>query len=396
MNKWKKTVAVMLAMMSLAGAGMAASEKSPGSPAATPTWPEFMKFQADLRYRFETIDDEAKKNKEGDEYTRYRNRIRARFGLEATCTEQLKLGLELLTGEANPVSANQTLGDGFTKKEIRLDLAYMDYSFFAEQPDALHLVAGKMKNPFIRMTDDLMWDGDLRPEGLALKGRIDKGMFTGFANLGYMWVEERSSTEDDLMLYAAQLAAKGQFTEQVALTIGAAVYAFQNVQGYDVIDWQDKNKSYGNSTVPGTVSGSETNSAWASEFTPVVVYAKLDLRLMGKPLALYVQEMENTDAEDYSRGHLYGVEMGKAKKPGSWKVGYSYSELEKDATLGMFTDSDRWDGGTDGKGHRIYGKYQVLKNMQLAATYFIDKKKISDPSANTDFNRLQLDVSVKF
>jgi hypothetical protein len=62
----------------------------------------------------------------------------------------------------------------------------------------------------------------------------------------------------------------------------------------------------------------------------------------------------------------------------------------------MFTDSDRWGGGTDGKGHKFYGKYQIMKNLQGGVTYFLDDKKISDPSKTTDYDRLQVDLVASF
>ena len=394
-QQWKILVAGALAAASLGGIAMAQSNV-PAAPApAAKTWADSLSFKGDLRYRYESINDDAKKDADGDEYTRERNRIRARLGAEAKIDAKLKAGLELSTGGEDPVSGNQTLGDGFGKKEMRLSLAYVDYSFFGENPNELHAIAGKMKNPFLALPDDLVWDGDLAPEGVALKGQLGGGFATLFANGGYLWVQERSA-EDDLMLYAGQLAAKLQFMPEIGLTVGASAYAFQDMEGFDVADWEDKNNSYGNSTAAGSVSGDVTNKAWATEFLPVVCFAQLELWVAGKPLALYAQELSNVEADDLDRGHMLGAALGKAKNPKTWEIGYSYVELEKDATVGMFTDSDRWGGGTDGKGHRVYGKYQVLKNLQLGATYLVGEKKIADAAKTTDYDRLQIDLSVNF
>ena len=62
----------------------------------------------------------------------------------------------------------------------------------------------------------------------------------------------------------------------------------------------------------------------------------------------------------------------------------------------MLTDSDRWGGGTDGKGHKIYGKYQIMKNLQAGVSYFKDKKKISDAAKTTDYDRMQIDLVASF
>jgi hypothetical protein len=377
----------------LAAAALTASAFAQEAPKKS--WTDSLAFKGDLRYRFETIDDASKKDADGDEYTRYRNRIRARLGAEAKLSDQLKAGLELSTGDADPISGNQTLGDGFAKKPFHLSLAYLDYAFFSEKETKLNAVAGKMKNPFLTMPEDLVWDGDVTPEGLALKGQVGNDIATLMANAGSLWVQERSE-EDDLMLYAGQLAAKINLPKETALMLGVSVYAFQDIQGQDVIDWEDKNNSFGNSTVDGSVSGDTTNKAWKTKFTPVVPFAKLDLAVAGLPVALFVQQVTNVDADEEDQGYAAGLSLGKAKEPKSWEIGYSYAELEKDAVVGFLTDSDRWGGGTDGNSHRIYGKVQVLKNLQVGATYLTGEKKISDPAKTSDYDRLMVDLAVKF
>ena len=391
---WKIPMAVMLAAAALAAAASAQSNV-PAAPAPK-TWVDTLSFKGDLRYRFETIDDASKKDADGDEYTRYRNRIRARLGADAKIDEKLKAGMELSTGGADPVSGNQTLGGGFDKEEFRLNLAYADYSFFGENPNELHALIGKMKNPFLTTPDDLVLDADTNPEGLAAKGQYTVGMATLYANGGYFWVEERADTSD-LMLYAGQAAAKLQFVPEAALTLGAAYYGFQDMAGYDVVDWEKKNNAYGNSTQDGTATGTTTNKAWKTEYTPVLYFAQLDLWAFGKPLALYVQQLANPEADDLDQGQCYGVALGKAKNLKTWELGYSFTKLEKDATVGFLTDSDRWGGGTDGQGHKVYGKYQLRKNLQAGATFFFaNERKISDAAKTTDYDRLQIDLSVNF
>ncbi len=359
------------------------------------SWADTLTFKGDLRYRFETIDDASKSDADGDEYTRYRNRIRARLGAEAKLSDELKAGLELSTGDADPVSGNQTLGDGFGKKQLQLSLAYLDYTWIHEKETKLGVVAGKMKNPFINVSEDLVWDSDATPEGLALKGQIGNDLGALMANAGSFWVQERSA-EDDLMLYAGQLAAQINLPQDALLTLGASVYAFQDMEGHDVVDWEEKNNAYGNGTQAGSVDGDTTNKAWRTEFVPVVPFAQLDLDVADLPISLFAQQVTNVEADEEDQGYAAGLSLGKAKGPRSWEIGYSYAELEQDAVVGFLTDSDRWGGGTDGKSHRIYAKYQLFKNLQLGATYLTGEKKISDPAKTADYDRAQVDVAVKF
>ena len=393
----KKVMAGLVLMAGVSGTCLAAESNAPAAtPAPAPkTWADSVTLKGDFRYRYETINDDSKKDASKNTYTRERDRIRARLAAEAKCNDNLKAVVGLSTGDKDPISGNQTLGDGGQKKPMMLDLAYLDYNFLGDASTTeAHAFAGKMKNPFITMNDDLMWDPDLSPEGLAFKGQTGNDLVTVYGNAGYIWLQERDSKSAGT-LYAGQGAAKFQFIPEVALTVGASYYGFQNVQGYDVIDWQGANSGYGNTTKNGTIAGGVTNKAWASQFTPVVYFASLDVWVAGLPVSIFGQELSNTDASKLDQGHMYGVSLGKAKNPGTFEVGYSYVELQKDATIGMWTDSDRWGGGTDGKGSKVYAKYQLMKNLQLGATYFTDDKGIASGKP-TNYDRLMVDLQATF
>jgi hypothetical protein len=351
------------------------------APAQTKTWVDYTTLKADLRYRVERIDDAAKT------YTRNRDRIRARLGVEVKPNDLLKVAIGLSTGQSDPISGNQTLTDGFAKKEMRLDLAYLDYNFFGDKPGEVHFLAGRMKNPFLTQNDDLTWDPDLTPEGLALKGQMTHGLATFYVQGGSFWIKERDPGSET-MLAAGQAAVRLQFRPELAVTLGGAYDRYDNMMGYDVIDWEGKNNSYGNSTVNGT----GTNKAWATGFEPVVWLGQVDFWMGGLPIALFGQVGNNGKADEFGDAHMFGLCIGKAKNPRTFEIGWSYAEVQKDAVPGMFTDSDRWGGGTDGKGHKVYARYQLAKGLQAGVAYFNDKKKIADPTKEADYNRLQIDL----
>lgn len=364
-----------------------------GGAAATPlkTWADTVTLKGDIRYRYETITDDAK----GD-YTRQRDRIRARFGAEAKLSDTLKGGIGFSTGGSDPVSGNQTLGDGFGKDEMRLDLAYFDWVILSQPSTTVDLVGGKFKNCFGTVTDrtvmDLVWDPDLNPEGLTLQAQLGQGAIRAKVNGGYLWVQERSNESDDTQVYVGQAAVTFQFIPELYLTVGASYYDYTHMQGFQVLDWEAKNNGYGNST-ENQVSGSTTNKAYANDYNLVEGFVELGAFVGKLPVTVYGQTVQNTEADANDTGYLAGLTIGKAKNPGTAEIGYRYAELEKDATVGAFTDSDRWGGGTDGKGHRVHGRYQINKNLQFGVTYFMDEKKLSDP---TDYQRLQADLVLTF
>ena len=133
-------------------------------PAAGESWSDRTRLDGDFRYRYERIDVE------GDS-TRTRNRIRARTNITSEVTDNIDIGFGLATGGDDPVSTNQTLGEGGSSKGVVLNLAYADW----EATDGLHLYAGKFRNQLTRAgSQSFLWDGDWTPEGLALQYKRDR------------------------------------------------------------------------------------------------------------------------------------------------------------------------------------------------------------------------------
>ena len=177
----------------------------------TPTWVDRLSFYGDLRLRYEDIDEQ------GDpDAARDRERGRARIGLKADVSPNVKLIVGLATGGDNPVSRNVTGDGGFTVKEIGFELMYVDW----QATEQLSVYAGKMKNPLFKAGGvPLIWDSDLNPEGAAAS--FASGMF--FANAGLFSVEERSG-DDDSSLRAIQGGIKTSLGEAGKLTAGEGQY----------------------------------------------------------------------------------------------------------------------------------------------------------------------------
>ena len=110
-------------------------------------------------------------------------------------------------------------------------------------------------------------------------------------------------------------------------------------------------------------------------------------------MAVYGSFLENVAApSNLNKGYLIGATFNKAKAVGSWQAGYNYRDIDPDAVVGAFNDSDFIDGGTDGRGHKVYFKYQLTKNIQTGVTYFDNEAG----SNNNNFKRAQWDLVFKF
>ncbi len=341
-------------------------------------WIENVKISGDLRYRHETI--EAEGDSRAD---RHRHRIRARLGIDGKVNEDWDVGLRIASGSSDPVSTNQTLDSGFSSKDLWLDLAYAHWH--PKTYAGWDVMMGKMKNPLYRAgKNQLIWDSDLNPEGIAAKYTTVFDERTQlFVIGGGFWVDEISSTtvaEEDVSLWSIQSGLVHEVSDDTTITGGATYCDYGNVK---------------NSTVTLT-GGGGPSSTFDNNFRLLEVFGELGTKIDGVPVALYGNHVTNIGTgTSQDTGWLIGTKYNKAKKPQSWELFYDYREIQKDAVPGALNDSDFIGGGTDGKGHRLGGKYQLSKNLQAACTYFINERTNSSGS-DLDYRRLQLDMIFKF
>lgn len=335
-------------------------------------WTETMKLSGDFRYRHEQFDVEGKQ-------LRNRQRLRARLDLIATPEENLLFGIRLTSGGDDPVSSNQTMGDGFTSKSIVLDRAYFTWT---ESNSNLRVSGGKMGNPFyLPAKSELIWDSDVSLEGVAVKHVHDAGDTKIFVHGGGLWVEERKST-DNAGLFGGQAGIEHSF-DGAKVVVGAGYLDYTDLMGplYD-------DDFFGN-----TNDGDEDDPRFMSDFALVEFFAVLGFEAGDLPVTVFTDVVTNQDADEHERAYMYGVKLGKTKKPGSWELKYNYREVQADAVMGALTDSDFRGGGTDAKGHEFGFGYQLSSKAKFATSFFVNEVELDNPY---DFKRLMVDLKFKF
>ena len=329
----------------------------------------------DVRFRHESIDQEGKD-------TRDRQRVRARVSLDAEVAEGVKAKFRLASGSDDPVSSNQTLDGGFSTKDINLDRAFIEWKPVAEADAKLKM--GKISSPWAKMKG-LVWDSDLNPEGVSFHA----GGGPIFFNAAYLVAEERSS-DDETFMVGAQVGSDVELSDMMNAMVGVSYYGWDNMKGFGLL--VDDEDSFGNTTV----ENADGDLVYAEDFGQFQAFGKLSIKA-GIPLALYADYIVNNDADGAEdTGYLVGFGLGKASDPGSWAFDYNFREVQADAVVGAFTDSDYIGGGSDGDGSKLSVKYQLDKNWQFSATYFMTKIGIKPGDAGTDYDRLQLDLIAKF
>ena len=340
--------------------------------AAANTLDRSIKYNADFRYRFESFDIQ-------DTPDRHRNRVRARVGIKAPVTETTLLGFGLASGSDDPISSNQSLGDNFSSKQVNIDQAYLRWQPTGQDIDVF---AGKFKNPLYRAGGSgLLWDGDLRPEGFALKyARGDM-----FVNALGTWIDE-SKSADDVLLLGAQLGLQRSVLSNASLTAGVGYYQYTGIEQYTAYDGPPEE-------APEEIGGNRLTAEgrYVSGFDLLEGFAQLKFPMALGSTTLYGSYVQNLAASDYDTGYIFGAKLGV----GDWSMGWAYQELEADAVYAILTDSDFAGGGTDSQGHKLSASYSLNKKVKLGATLFLNDRD-RDFGDDDDYQRLMLDLVIKY
>ncbi len=365
-----------LQLNELASAGAAAAKPADEAlKSELPSWLEGLRFSADLRLRYEGqffSDDTRDRN---------RGRFRLRFGFEKPLTKTVTAGFRVVTGgDSDPTSANQTMTGQFDKKPAWFDLVYVTWA--PQALPGLSVGAGKFRNPFVHT--DMIWSGDLNPEGAWQTWHIPvEGPFQPMFTLGQMIVRERSGDPDPYLL-----AGQGGFIWKVA----------ENVRWTKAFTYYD----YVRITEPGNFFAARGNTIadgelTAGDFNIFNLTNIVDLSLFDKPLRLHIDYAlnlgEDAPAPDdgLDTAWALGFTFGRAREKGTWQLDYKYARIEANAIVGGFSDAGF--GYANRKGHVIGGTYALHRNISARlGTYFTEPERGTGPDRTT----VQADLVFRF
>jgi hypothetical protein len=341
-----------------------------------PAWIENFILKGDLRLRNEYINNDPG-------FDNNRQRLRFRFGGKTKVNDKVKLSFGLATGSSdNPRSTNQTLEQEFQSKEIWLDYAFVDYEPF----EWINFIGGKFKSPFFHT--DMLWDGDIRWDGFAVKMHHEViPDHTLYLTGGFFPIDDRPAGKD-INLYAGQIGTKSKIgANSIHIKTGLALYGFSDIKGISAASLAE---SPGTNTItPGGLVANDfvtINPNAKIYFSDVVGHRGVGL------LGEYAHNLEASTLNDGWRGGIWFGQY-KVKQPRDWKLLVQYTRLERDVFFDSFPDSDFNFAGTDGKGWEIIFNYGLAENVFIGIDYYITEK-ISAPRADQDI--LQTDIIFKF
>lgn len=369
--------------------GSGPSPKPPPGAESKASWTDYIALEGDFRYRIELIDLEGQD-------LRYRHRLRLRPGLRATVADGLEAVIRLGSGQSDdPLSDNQSFTDAMSTKPIWLDLAYLSY---APPPVAgLQLWGGKFRNNFLRVgQSELVWDPDLNPEGLGLSYQPSFGQLEPFLRAAGWFIEEREE-DDDSWLLGVQTGLKISFAEGLVYVLaGGGYHDVLHSRGKPV--FYDVEDSFGNSYDEVLNDAGEPD-----HLTYRVGYKLLEglVEVGGKlgpfPWSAFGNVVVNREATSDNVGWLVGATFGQTKRFPDFALRYIYLWEQRDAVVGAFTDSDFAGGGTNRKGHKLNGSFQLSSKVKVSVTYFYNHIPDGGSAEEVlDYHRAQLDLNVTY
>jgi hypothetical protein len=321
-------------------------------------------------------------------------RERIRLNLRTPISRRSEAGLQITSGlSPSPASSFVTLGDGFRGKDFRLGRFYLAYHFGDQRdPNEPILWAGKIDNPVWRAqigawASEIVWDNDVAPEGAALRVPLTREgarvkltntlgaylinfvpgrRFTGITTDPY-------SVVNQLKVEAGPIIGALSWIMFDHLNSGLHTPLFTPGEGIDPTPpsdafllrpgLQNTNNRYS--------FGPNASGFGDDTFHIINVTAQYQPKLRGLRLQPFLvgEYLYNAsvDFDETGFGVTGGVNQGGVRQ-GAYTAWMTYRDVDADATLGPFADSDLG-AGTDYRGFQVGLVYWLRANLQGRLVY---------------------------
>lgn len=355
---------------------LAAVAPAPASPAAT-TPAAFripgLDVGGDLRVRQEL--------NYGTARDRSRSVLRARVRASYAVNDRISIGAQLATGDPDdPNSTDVTLGNFVDDLNVSLDQAWIRYAH-----GGLTVEAGKFPQIFQRT--DMVWDGDVMPEGLGAIYAIDLGNGARIDARALYFVIDEAPTARDSDMLGGQVAAAASPAPDLRLTLAGSYYHYRlgSVAGADAGDFRGNLLANGHYLSDfhlveglGTLSYTGLSPRWPLAFT-----------------ADYVRNLGAAVPGD--TGFTLEFAAGRNTRRGDWRVAYTYSQVQVDAVFAAFSH-DNLDLSTNYRLHGLDLNFVPAANLLIDLAWYhyrpLDAHYTAAPL--TWLDRIRLNFMVSF
>jgi hypothetical protein len=329
-----------------------------------------------LRSQGDFSDDDARARRSGQ--------VRGRIGATYSVNDRVTLGARLVTGDPDdPNSTDVQMSNWDDDFQVSLDLAYAQIDL-----GDLDIYGGKLPQPFTRT--ELVWDGDVNPQGLSgmYKHKLADG--SALRASGLFFIVDEDAVAADSTMVGGQVGYDTASLGHWKLDVSGAYYDYilGTVVGGDSGDFRNNLRNADGSYVSDFNLGDLiVGATWSG------LGARWPVRVVGD----YVKNFGAATAEDVGYGVDLGV--GRVSQPRDWRVTYGYSVAETDAVLGAFSH-DNIGIGTNYELHALTFDYVPMPKTQLSAIWYHYKPENAADAGSNDSgdwsDRIRLLMLVSF
>lgn len=319
---------------------------------------------------------------DSDARNRSRSVLRARLRASYAVTPSISVGAQLATGDPDdPNSTDVTLGNFLDDLDVSLDQAWIRYS-----GGGLTAYAGKFPQIFART--DMVWDGDVSPQGVGAVYSAGLGDARLDARGVYFVIDEAPTARDSDML-GGQVVAAAPLAPALDLTLAGSYYHYRlgSVAGADAGDFRSN-----------LIAGGR----YLSDFR--LLEGLATLRWAGAsprwPIAFTADYVRNLGAAvPADTGFNLELAAGRTARPGDWRIVYNYSEVGVDAVFAAFSH-DNLAIATNYRLHGLGLAYVPADNLLLDLAYYhyrpLDAAYAGADDPQDWLDRLRLNLLVSF
>jgi hypothetical protein len=306
---------------------------------------------------------------------------RLRAGIIYPLREDIVVRARLATGDPDdPNSTDVTLSSFVNDFAVSLDIASIEVN----RPH-WGAMAGKFANPF--QYTELVWDGDVNPQGAA--GRIilgDRAKVSGTLT-GLFFIVDQQANNRSSDMGGGQFSVSAPFGTGWRVT-GSAGYYDYRIRSLTTAGTGDTRS---NRLAPG-------GTAYLSDFDLFDVVIGVDYAGLGEryPLRVLGDYVHNSGATDLNSGWGADIFVGRSQRKGDLRYRYGYGVAETDAVLAAFSH-DNTTLGTNYDAHTLSVDAVPINGLLLNATlYHYRPHAVAAGTAREFQNRLRLNAMVSW
>ena len=291
---------------------------------------------------------------------RHRQRLRFRFGGNFNVADNVTIGTRMRTESGDQNNPHWDIGNNFDNMDVSLDRMFVDYS---PTWTDVRMKMGKFGHGFQAnpVYGELVWDGDVQPEGLAVSG--SSGDFDWVVGQ-YALTENGGGTSEDSWMTVGQVNTS---KDDLKFAVG---YYF-----------------YGDPDAAGAEAYTGTDVGNWGILNPIVSWKKDSLTISGE----YIENVRAGDGFD-ATGWALGVSNGSPSDSGG-KFYAQYQTVEEGAVFTTFAGDDFPGGRDDWKG--LMGGWKRQLSDKIGLNIWALTHEQESINSETDY-RFRIDFNIKF